>query len=490
MDAISYLVSRKSKSPYLLSAVLLALCVVSKVNSLFLPWLESEFPTLVNNGLLVFFYGLAVILTGIACLAVVATVFLGLPLTAASSTITTLRSWSENRVLEELTSTGLTHKGVFDQLLTHHLKRWFIIGAPSILFGYLCIPTTTRPVAATLILCLLLTFALALAAICVSCWRISAGQRGSIFLLVPLALIAIPSFLLFVGLSGAQEILGLRPATDIWLVAIPSVYILFFSRYSAIQALRSGSRIQDVDFKFHRKFLSGEKDKSKLSENPVVARQEMFGQSFADLATRCVYFIGLLVTAQISINESDPISLHFFLLIAGMIAAWKAANLLSQSLTQEVESSTLETIRSTPMGSSTFLNGWLSIATRPLVKEMGILVLCSLPFVITSSHGVSPLLTGQFALAAVICMAAPYIGGLFGASIAGQCKPRQEVAGQLNGSIVLGSFLTVPQVALVMSVNDIVWGHLFFTLMLFGIAAWVLRAGAEKSLNRVFLPQK
>ena len=78
----------------------------------------------------------------------------------------------------------------------------------------------------------------------------------------------------------------------------------------------------------------------------------------------------------------------------------------------------------------------------------------------------------------------------FGASIAGQLKSRSEVAGQLALVLLFGGLFTVPQVGMLLTFGEPVWIAVVLTGLVVWATGWVLKAGATKSLNRVFLPQK
>jgi hypothetical protein len=87
-------------------------------------------------------------------------------------------------------------------------------------------------------------------------------------------------------------------------------------------------------------------------------------------------------------------------------------------------------------------------------------------------------------------MAMPYLGALFGASIAGQLKSRSEVAAQLALVLLFCGLFTLPQVSMLMSLEEPVWIAVVLTGFTVWAAGWVLKAGATKSLDRVFLPRK
>jgi hypothetical protein len=479
MDAITYLVSRKQISPYKISGILLLVAVAVWINFNALDYASSAWPELARGEFTDFVLTTVTVLTGLASFAVLAGIILALPLHSLSSICGTLRSWSENRILEELTSTGLTTRYLVDQLLLHHLRRWAIISLPALLFGAFCTEGYGGLVAdGGWLVYLGAVLGIYMTGFCVTAWRVSAGRRGWLFLAVPVTILAgAPSIVM-------STVSPLEPSN--WIFT--SVFVIVAGRFLAIRALDNQASFSNISFKFRRSFSIRRSNHQPLSENPIVARQEMAGREFGDLMALVGMAVVLLWAYFEAFVNTSPVPVYVALLSVGFVAAWRAASRLSQSLTQELEGSTLETIRSTPMGSERFLNGWLQIAVGPLAKEVALFVLLSFPSVLMV-QGVSGLTNGHFVHCVLLTLAAPYLGGLFGASIAGQCKPRHEVSGQITATVMLCGLLSAPQMAILLS-EESSWISIVPTLIFLRLASWVLKAGANKSLNRVFLPQK
>ena len=484
MDAISYLLNRNQKSPKLLSAACLGLGVLSWLNINFLEFLNTEFPHLADVKLLAFFGVCLYCLSVVGAAASVVVALFGLPLSHVAKAGSTLRSWSENRILDELESTGLGKRYLVDQLIWFYAKRTFIVAMPTVIFSTLAY----SPVDHVFLLGLIGLLPFLIAAACVvftlTVWRISTGPKGFAFLLIPFTILVVPGFgLPYFSTStlGAGSYLPV-----VWVVTLP--FVVIATRFLSIYALENRSRFENLSLTWNRKTAIKQEGRFVTSDNAIIARQQMLGRAFSDSMTSSVLAIVLGLASMAAIIDKSPAPIYASLLLIGLVSAWRAAGRLSQSLTQEMEGSTLETIRTTPLGSERFLKGWLDIAVRPLAKEMILFTLVALPLAVWAG-GMQVIYSGHFANSAALAILAPYFGGLFGASIAGQCRPRQEISGQITTSVVVGSLFCLPQLGIVLS-EDYSWVSLILTLIVFRLAAWVLNAGAQKSLNRVFLPQK
>ncbi len=487
MDAITYLISRRQGPPYKLSAILAGVCLTVLANTSGLDFLERSYSLSNSNGFSELAYFLASILNGFAGLALMVGVLVALPLFSLVTACGTLKSWSENRILEELSCTGLTNRYLVDQLLRHHIKRWAIVAAPTLVLGlgYMSLDVQNS---GALVAGLLLYFAAITAVFmtwfCLTAWYVSVGTRGWLFLLLPtVALFAPPVLASQIALSSLSA-----PALYPVACLLGCAYTVVAGRFLAIRALEGRAEFENRTFKLRRRFAIRRSGGEPLSENPIVARQEMIGREFGDTLTLFGMGAATIWANYEAFANSTPEPLYLLLLLVGFVAAWKAAARLSQSLTQELEGSTLETIRSTPMGSDRFLKGWLAIVVPPLTREVAVFVALCLPMAVYIQFP-EGLTNGHLLHCALIAMAAPYMGGLVGASIAGQCRPRNEVSGQIATAIVLCSLLGAPQMEVLLHADNS-WFAIFSTLVVLGFASWVLNAGATKSLNRVFLPQK
>lgn len=483
MDAITYLLDRKEKSPSRYGLLALGACVVVWLNVHALTLMETHFKWLVDTQPFTFLFYLVVFLSGLAAFIVGCAVF-ALPLYNGSGAANVLRSWEENRILDEFTSTGLTQRYIVDRLLFYYSKRWAIMAGPSVLFGILLTGLWRQPEiwAAAFLYALFSLGAIALCVCCTSCY-LSFQKQAVLAGLVPTILIGLPAYLQFQLLpfqaDGTLIVVGLTGL---------SVYALVVSRYLAIFALERKLELGNWFFSLGQRFALKRRGGSPTTENPIAAREEMVGKKWGSV----LYLAGLIVAlgiAMIPAVETDS-AYPFFtvILVSGFIAAGRAATSLSQSLTRELESSTLELLRTTPMGSERFLNGWLKVVVAPLATEVLMISLAALPLSVIAG-GVEVLTGGQFLHCVVVALAGPFLGALLGASMAGQCKPRQEVAKQLHTALGIMIVCVAPQMMILLA-EDNNWGYIVMNLGIFWVMRWLLTAGARKSLNRVFLPQK
>ena len=475
MDAVTYLISRKSKSAYRLSGLFLIASVILVANLSFLEWTKLHFAQTLSSGLPSLAYSILSFIIYCACFAAIGSVFIALPCQQFLALSGTLRTWAENRILDEFTATGLSHRYLLNHLLKYYLKRWLVLSVPTAVFASLVMAPGDPDLPVYLLSYYGLTCSIFLAMTCTACWTIASGKHGSAFMLVPFLALVGPVVGLFAGFG-----------LSFWVFTISTIYVGLLSYALSIRALESQASFEEISLHVQSKLELKKKGSKASSENPIVARQQMRGLEMDDLMTSLAFVSILLYTLYRAQLSGEFETVFAVILLAGLAAAWRAAGKLSQSLTAEMESSTLETIRSTPMGSDSFLQGWLQLTLKPLIAEIALLVALTLPFVI---HGKPQALSG-FLFIVVIAMSAPFLGALFGASIAGQCRPRNEVSGQISTTVILFSILGLPQVFITLHSYESAWFPILFTLIAIYGACWVLRAGARKSLNRVFLPQK
>ena len=64
-----------------------------------------------------------------------------------------------------------------------------------------------------------------------------------------------------------------------------------------------------------------------------------------------------------------------------------------------------------------------------------------------------------------------------------------QVAKQLHTALGIMIVCVAPQMMILLA-EDNNWGYIVMNLGIFWVMRWLLTAGARKSLNRVFLPQK
>jgi len=397
---------------------------------------------------------------------------------------TTLRSWKENRILEELTCTGLTNNQIVDQMLAHTLKRWFLLNYPAAVAGSLLFLTYGHREAVTTLAVFypLFTVALLLGGFSIYCWKIAGGSKGGLIAVLPAILVAaVPLGVneALVNVSGPT----LQSAGRILLL----LYVIVVSHKLARLALSSGDSIGDALARVSRMFVVKRSPGSVLPENAITARQEMVGRSFTDLFSLLSLTAFSLLGLWAALTTGTSYPLYAFLLFGGFLSAGRAAGIMSQIVTEEREQKNLETLRTTPLGSGRFLNGWLRVVLQPMLTEIGVFTGLLLPMIV-ALEGPRSLTSGHFFLCAGTAVALPLLGALFGASIAAQCKPRQEVNGQVNLTLLLCFLFTAPQISVILALDNC-WVPLFLSAPFLWLLCWLFRAGAEKSLNRVFLPQ-
>lgn len=483
MDAISYLLGRHHKSPKLLSGACLAISVLAWLNVQFLEFFDARFPEIAGIEWVQILMGLFYTLSFVGGAGAVLLVLVALPISHWAKATSTLRSWSENRVLEEFAVTGISQRALLDNLAWFYIKRTILVAIPTLAFTLLAwqpysfsILEKTGTLTAMLFSALGLGFALFV-------WKTSAGPKGTVLMLPPLLVLALPSLGVCYAWTSAPGLELLDPS--LWIVLLP--YTIVAARSLSIFALERKSTFEGLVQKLQYSQLKSKRPEL-TAENAIIARQQMLGRGFSGKVACLVVATILGLSAWLALTEGNAIPIYVSLVVAGMLSAWRAAARLSQSLTQELESSTLETVRTTPLGSERFLKGWLEIAVRPLTKEVAVFSLLALPLCVLA-EGITTLTSGHFFNCVLLALLAPYLGGLFGASIAGQCRPRQEISGQLTATAVIGGLCCIPQMMIILS-EDFSWSSFVMTLVVARLAIWLLGAGAKKSLNRVFLPQK
>jgi hypothetical protein len=475
MNAVSFLISRKGYNPFKISAGLVLITLLGFGNFVAFLWLEKTFQT--SLGDLSWILSLVSGLTMFALIAVLVGLVVGVPLYHLSQMAGTIVRFSENRILDELTSSGLTDKTIVDQVFGYYLKRTAILLLPSyILWAIVGLMLGKSELSIILLACFGFAVAILASTLLVACWKVAAGKKGRLLLLLPATMVFGPSLaILEVGGEGLPVIL------------IAEAYVSLSGYFLALQGLRNRGRLKYLVSSFRR--LTRLKQKGReFSDNAIVARQEALGREWGDLLTLSVSGLLLLMAMLLSAELESPWPVLNVLVVCGFVAAWRAAYKLSQSLTTELESSTLEILRSTPLGSKRFMEGWLDLTLKPLLGELACLSLPVSVFVLTRFP--SALSDGSFVLCLLSTMAMPYLGALFGASIAGQLKSRSEVAAQLALVLLFCGLFTLPQVSMLMSLEEPVWIAVVLTGFTVWAAGWVLKAGATKSLDRVFLPRK
>ena len=469
MNAVSFLISRKSSNP---SVALAGATLLAWANFRAFIWLDESYRQ--PLGEFSWILGLVCGLTTFALAGLFVGVFIGAPLHHLSQMHGTIRRFAENRILDELTSTGLTARMIVNQVFFYYLKRLAILILPSACAWWFI--SGEVEFLALLLAAMAVIISTFSAVLCLTCWKVSAGRRGRLIMVVP-------SLLLFGPVFAFMEICG----KSILSFSTALLYVFVVGYLLSVRGIQSRGRLQNLTSTF-RRLTRLRQSRRTFSDNAIVARQEAVGREWGDLLSLSVSAFLLLLAMIVSAEMKAAWPLMNVLLLCGFGASWRAASKLSQSLTTELEGSTLEILRTTPLGARRFMDGWMDLTLKPLLGELCVLSVTCFGFI--AFWFPAALSNGSFALCFIATMAMPYLGALFGASIAGQLKTRSELAGQLALVLLLCGFFSVPQVGMLVSLEEPVWLAAVLSLVMAWAAGWVLKAGATKSLNRVFLPQK
>lgn len=457
------------------------------LNQRALEWLSVASPELCAEGLTAQAYGLIVGLVNLGLYGIPFLILTVLPLHHVASFSSTLKSWYENRILDELTATGLGAKVILKDLSLFHLKRWTVVAAPVIVFGVLwSVLFNTYLLYGWLVYAGLISIIFTSTS-SLATWRIVLSRTDGLSMLAPILLICVPPLLLVFCIVNYE-----LDWPGLWVGFFFTILYVWFASYlSAVWVLEQRSRLEDLASKARRtRFFRTTKIKRRAkSENPIIAREEMLGRSFGDFLRPLVMLGVLLFAGTLSAQVEHATPIHLILLLLGLTGAWRAADRLSQSLTQEREGETLELLRTTPMGAGQFLSGWLHVTLRPLLLETGAFIAVSVSLLLYNL-GPDALLDRAFFLCLMVVLTAPYLGALLGASIAGQCRPRQDISSQILSAMVVGSLFWFPQWCVLIASPRLGWESIAADMLLIVFLYWALTAGAKKSLNRVFLPQK
>lgn len=483
MDAITYLIKRNWISTKKVGGLLLAGTVISWVNFHASTAVPKLFPVFEASSALAMIWGLFAMVAGLAAGATLLGVLVYAPLYTIYRLTNTLHTWYRQRIVEEMLCSGLSGRFILARMVGFGVRWWLQTTGPSFLaslvlwkgFGLDAKGFLTLGVA-YLTTGAVITF-LALYA---TTW--SGLSNGTVK--APL----LASLLVVQGVPALGLMLfGVTAVT----LLVASVYIIVTSRYAAIFALENSAGLRQWDARLRRQFqarfrsLSGSK---KLSENPIEARETMRGQDSSDVIARLITFVGFLFAATSAILTHACWPFIFLVVPVVFLNSYRAAGKMSQIITEEIENVTLETIRSTPMTSETFLTGWATSVLKTQWRDFAILIAAIVPVVVYIGEGrnlLNPIVIVVIFTGAVL----PAFGTFLGASIAGQGKPRDQISGQLLVAGGALTFLGVPQAMAATHSMNLPVG-LLSTAITTASVCWLLNAGAKKSLNRVFQPQR
>lgn len=482
MDAIHFLMGRRWKPAQKVSTLVFS--------GLLLSWLNMKFADLVDpitrntpiaEDLWNVFQALANIAVGAAFISALVVV----PLFTMYKLTNLLKAWIQQRAIEEMLCTGLTARRVLDQMFLYGLRWWLIAAAPALLLMTVLTEVYEAPSFLLTGALLYLEFGLVLGylALWATCWHSSTNGKLPI-LLSSAFVLGVPAF----GISIAFDIYP--RAQEVWVFPLAGLYTFFAARAAAIYALENREALQQFNSRVRRavRRVKPTLHCSQLSENPVLAREQMRGEISTGMMTTVLLVLGYLFSLA-GVLDAQRVEVFLFLLLPALfVFSFRAAASMSQVVTIERENSTLETIRTTPMGSEDFLHGWLHIVVRNAWRQISWLLAAMVPLMFVTGQ-LSLLVETTFLMTVLVCYALPYLSALVGASIAGQARPRDEISGQLLLSVGALVMFGGPQMAVSASIGNVALA-LAPNLLALAFVCWLLKAGAMKSLNRVFLPQK
>lgn len=478
MSATEYLIGRGWPSAWKVSAVLTSGTVLLWFNlksaALTPGWLAGMlgggFGSVLGGGLA---FG-AAMLAGATVLGVV----LLAPLYAISRCMSLIRLWTRQRVIEEMLCAGMSGSSVLDRAALFTVGWWGVVVLPSILVGLLALPSLRLVLTATSVLGYLLSLAaLFYFGTFVTLWTGLCPAKLKLPLLgALLGLQALPVLALMVqGISGPTLVGGL-------------LYVALMARCSCLITLKHLDALQHLEQRVAQAFRQRVRGSAGVRwENPIAARQAMRGADPAELIARGLIALGF-VLALLGGAIFDGVAMFGALLVAVVLYnCYRAAKRMSGIVLEEIEGSTLEALRSTPMGSEQFLKGWLQAVLRPLFWETSALLAGVALSMAALGHG-SALGSRWVVMAVALCFALPLAAAHVGASAAGQAQSGAETSGRLLLSFGTFVVAATPQ-ALVLTEFVSLPISLAGLGVMTALLCWLLGSAAKKSLDKVFLSQ-
>ncbi len=484
MDALTYLIGRNWPSGTRCAAILLTALGLSWFNGKLLLALPSLFPGLHQYWLLNSLWGLALFLVWLVAVAALTLGLAVAPFYGFNRALRFVQSWTRQRVLDEMICAGMSGGKILDGLVLYSVRWWATVATPCLLVGGLWLSphlgkVSPGSMAWAIVLYILACLGIGYTVLAFTCLSSTPGGQVK----VPLALGA---GALSVGPAGIFAACGGEPGAVGF--ALGFLYLCVAARALSTRALENQDRLASLEIRFRRmlRFQGGKV--GTLAENPIVARESFRGSDASDTAFRAITLGGFIFCSLVASLSNAPWIFLFLLFPVVLRSAYRSASRMSQVVTEEVEGSTIETIRSTPMSSGTFLNGWLRVVVGAQWRDLGMLFAGVFAVLLLNGNGVL-LNNGMVAMGVFLSALLPLVGAYVGASIAGQAKTRSQISGQLMASFAAVMVVGVPQV--VVSAEIIYPPVTMVALAVLAWAiCWVLDAGARKSLNRTFLPQR
>lgn len=484
MDALEFLIARKWPSSRKVSLALLAATALTWLGVLIarkLPLDASPYSP---------FYFLICLAVGLLGFGTFATVLALVPLYTFNRVSGTLQSWIRQRAVEEMLSTGMTARKILDALGLFGVRWWIVASLPGAILGLVLFPELRDGP----FLCFLAVSAMA----CINfvyfylslqTWSVFPGGRALLPALVPLVVLPVVGVTSLLGFGVAMKMADGRDLPALAFIG-SSLVTLFVARWLAIYGLENWESLGRVDSKTRRAIRRRLPSSTclTLSENPICAREAMRGMDAGQLTVRVGMLGGFVAASSLAFGPDGGWALPVLLGVVVLLNSYRGAQTMSQIVTQETESSTLETVRSTPMNSEQFLHGWLRIVVWPQWRDHTLLILSCAAVAVAAGHA-DQLLNASIVIAVAATYTLPLVAAYVGASIAGQAKTRSEISGQLAAAFAAVGILGGPQSVAGMHLVNAPSALGVLTLMI-AFTCWVLDAGAKKSLNRVFLPQR
>lgn len=482
MDALGFLIGRKWPSGPKVGLMFMGLTLLCWFNEQVSRLVPEMFPFVLNHSVLGFVWGAAIVVAGLLAIATGLGLIFCVPLYAFYRTSNLLQSWLRQRVVEEMLCSGLTGRQILDQLVGFGARWWMTAVLPSAALSFLLFPSFRDTIGLlAFLICFLVGTAMAYLGLCSVAWSSLPGATARLPILgAVLSVQLLPTFFVpMIGSGGG----GVRFFSTIIAAAL---YVIIIGRWTAIYGLENWESLVHLDHRVRRSLRLKSRKGRQLPENPIAARESMRGMDSGDLILRGLTFLGFCGATFLAYQLQAVWIYALLIAPVVLVGSYRGASRMSTIMTEEVESRTLETLRSTPMTSNDFLNGWLFTVVSAQWKEQIPLMMGVAGAIVVMGQG-EVLASGLVIVSGLFMVVLPVVAAYLGASIAGQTKTRAQISGQLLVAFMTVLVMAGPQV--LASGSNLTSTTSWLTLLLLTAGfCWLLNAGARKSLNRVFLP--